>query len=159
MIGKNPNRRTNQAQLIALFSLVFSIIAVILTLYTVLNVKTALQGYAASPFSRWTGFFWGPTRQPILPTKMPSVTFAPIIPTISTIPTALPQSFVSSTLNQGYGAPTGTHYNLNLIGIPKGKIAAATENTGSQIFLPLTGNCQILLGLGERYMGRWLGKI
>ncbi len=44
------------------------------------------------------------------------------------------------------GAPSGAHYNLNIIGMPKGK--TATMTSGNRIFVPLTGNCKINLGPG-----------
>jgi hypothetical protein len=45
------------------------------------------------------------------------------------------------------GAPNGAHYNLNVIGVPKGKTADIT--TGNRIFVPLTGSCKIKLGVGD----------
>lgn len=49
----------------------------------------------------------------------------------------------------GSGAPSGSHYNLNLIGVPKGKTADLTGNQGHRIFVPLTGSCQIKLAQGD----------
>jgi len=49
----------------------------------------------------------------------------------------------------GNGAPTGAHYNLNLIGVPKGKTADMTGGLGRRIFVPLTGNCKINLSMGD----------
>jgi len=46
----------------------------------------------------------------------------------------------------GTGAPRGTHYNLNVIGVPKGKTADITS--GNRIFVPLVGNCKINLAEG-----------
>lgn len=46
----------------------------------------------------------------------------------------------------GNGAPSGAHYNLNIIGVPKGKTADMTS--GNRIFVPLTGSCQIKLAEG-----------
>jgi hypothetical protein len=37
----------------------------------------------------------------------------------------------------GNGAPSGTHYNLNIIGVPKGKTADMTNNNGGRIFVSL----------------------
>ncbi len=48
----------------------------------------------------------------------------------------------------GNGAPSGPHYNLNLIGIEKGGSASATSN-GHVIFVPLWGNCKINLQEGD----------
>ena len=47
---------------------------------------------------------------------------------------------------KGSGAPSGAHYNLNIIGMPKGKTANIT--TGNRIFVPLSGSCQIKLAEG-----------
>ncbi len=47
----------------------------------------------------------------------------------------------------GNGAPSGTHYNLNLIGLDKGG-SASTTNNGHVIFVSLWGNCKILLQEG-----------
>jgi hypothetical protein len=59
---------------------------------------------------------------------------------------------ISLDLNKsraGNGAPSGSHYNLNLIGVPKGKTADMTGDNGRRIFVPLYGNCQIKLSLGN----------
>jgi len=45
----------------------------------------------------------------------------------------------------GNGAPTGTHYNLNWIGVPKGKTADMTGSNGHVIFVSIMGNTKILL--------------
>lgn len=49
----------------------------------------------------------------------------------------------------GSGAPSGSHYNLNLIGVPKNKTADLTGSSGHRIFVPLTGSCQMKLGEGD----------
>jgi hypothetical protein len=54
-----------------------------------------------------------------------------------------------SRASGGNGAPVGTHYNLNIIGVPKDKTAAMTGSNGGRIFVPLTGSCQIKLSLGS----------
>lgn len=48
---------------------------------------------------------------------------------------------------KGSGAPSGAHYNLNIIGVPKGKTADMTG--GHRIFVPLVGKCSIALSQGE----------
>ena len=49
----------------------------------------------------------------------------------------------------GNGAPSGPHYNLNLIGVPKGKSAVDTSNSnGKRIFVSLEGRTRILLSEG-----------
>ena len=54
----------------------------------------------------------------------------------------------------GNGAPSGAHYNLNVIGVPKGKTAEMTGNMGHRIFVGLgkTGevsNTRINLSEGD----------
>ena len=53
----------------------------------------------------------------------------------------------------GNGAPSGAHYNLNLIGVPKGKSADMTGNQGHRIFVNLisseTSKTKILLAEGD----------
>lgn len=51
----------------------------------------------------------------------------------------------------GNGAPSGTHYNLNIIGVPKGKTASMDGGEGHRIFVPLDGNAKILLGEGPSF--------
>jgi len=48
----------------------------------------------------------------------------------------------------GSGAPSGAHFNLNLIGVPKEKTADMTDSSGRRIFVPLQGSCQISLSPG-----------
>ena len=47
----------------------------------------------------------------------------------------------------GNGAPSGQHYNLNIIGVEKGK--SISGGSGNVIFVPLTGKCKIMLTEGE----------
>jgi hypothetical protein len=49
----------------------------------------------------------------------------------------------------GNGAPSGAHYNLNIIGVPHDKTADMTGNNGHRIFVPLEGRAKILLTEGE----------
>ena len=49
----------------------------------------------------------------------------------------------------GNGAPSGTHYNLNLIGVAKGKSSDMTGNEGHRIFVSLAGRTKIMLSEGE----------
>lgn len=46
-------------------------------------------------------------------------------------------------LASGNGAPTGAHYNLNIIGVPKDKTADMTGNNGGRIFVKLEGKTKI----------------
>jgi hypothetical protein len=52
----------------------------------------------------------------------------------------------------GNGAPSGPHYNLNIIGVPKDKTADMDDNNGHRIFVKLynkTDKTKILLTEGE----------
>jgi hypothetical protein len=53
----------------------------------------------------------------------------------------------------GNGAPSGAHYNLNIIGVPKDKNADPEDyaNMGHRIFVPLTGSSRISLVAGEDF--------
>ena len=45
----------------------------------------------------------------------------------------------------GNGAPSGAHYNLNVIGVKKGKNPDMKNTSGHTIFVPLWGNAKIWL--------------
>jgi hypothetical protein len=49
----------------------------------------------------------------------------------------------------GNGAFSGPHYNLNIIGVPKGKTATMDDNSGHRIFVNLDGQSKILLSEGD----------
>lgn len=51
----------------------------------------------------------------------------------------------------GSGAPSGPHYNLNIIGVPKQKIAELTDTSGHRIFVPLYGKTKINLSEGDNF--------
>lgn len=51
--------------------------------------------------------------------------------------------------NAGNGAPSGAHFNLNVIGVSKAKSSSLTDSNRHSIFVPLTGSCQIGLGEGD----------
>ena len=51
----------------------------------------------------------------------------------------------------GNGAPSGAHYNLNLIGVSKDKSADMTDNNGRRIFVKLEGKTKVMLGEGETF--------
>ena len=61
------------------------------------------------------------------------------------IPPSVMQSTTASTVTTasvattGNGAPSGPHYNLNIIGVPKDKTAAMTAGDGHRIFVQLQG--------------------
>jgi hypothetical protein len=50
------------------------------------------------------------------------------------------------------GTPSGSHYNLNIIGVPKGKSATMTGGSGHRIFVPLAGSAKILLQEGPDFL-------
>src|SRR2546425_3601295 len=45
----------------------------------------------------------------------------------------------ASVTTKGNGAPNGSHYNLNIIGVPKDKTADMNNNDGHRIFVQLYG--------------------
>jgi len=51
----------------------------------------------------------------------------------------------------GNGAPSGAHYNLNIIGVSKGKTASMDSNNGGRIFVPLYGKTSIGLREGSTF--------
>lgn len=52
----------------------------------------------------------------------------------------------------GNGAPSGTHYNLNIIGAAKGKSADLSGGDGHRIFVPLSGSTKINLSEGTDFV-------
>lgn len=56
---------------------------------------------------------------------------------------------VPADAGQGNGAPSGPHYNLNIIGVPKEKSPDMDGNSGHRIFVKLVGNTRIYLSEGE----------
>jgi hypothetical protein len=58
-------------------------------------------------------------------------------------------SMVQSAVATGNGAPSGAHYNLNVIGVPKDKKADMTS--GGRIFVPLYGQSYIWLKCGDTF--------
>ena len=68
---------------------------------------------------------------------------AMIFPTIAAVQ---PQQAYAGN---GNGAPSGPHYNLNIIGVPKNKTADMTDSNRHTIFVPLEGNCRINLSMGD----------
>jgi hypothetical protein len=47
----------------------------------------------------------------------------------------------------GNGGPSGAHFNLNIIGVPKGK--SLSGGSGNVIFVPETGSTKIMLSEGD----------
>lgn len=58
---------------------------------------------------------------------------------------------VPAYAGNGNGMPSGPHYNLNVIGVPKEKSADMTGNNGHRIFVKLDGNTKIMLSEGSDY--------
>jgi hypothetical protein len=52
----------------------------------------------------------------------------------------------------GNGAPSGAHYNLNIIGVPKTKSVSMEGNQGSRIFVKLEGGSKIALVEGPDFL-------
>ncbi len=57
----------------------------------------------------------------------------------------------AGTSTTGNGAPSGTHYNLNIHGVPNPKTAVMTNSDGHSIFVPLDGKAKIWLKEGDDY--------
>lgn len=49
----------------------------------------------------------------------------------------------------GNGAPSGAHYNLNVIGVSNPKTSSLDDSRRHTIFVPLSGSCQIRLAEGD----------
>lgn len=66
---------------------------------------------------------------------------------------AMSVSFVAmaGVSTTGNGAPSGSHYNLNIIGVPKNKTADMTGDNGHRIFVKLDGNTKIMLSEGSDF--------
>lgn len=59
--------------------------------------------------------------------------------TAKTTSQATSSTTTSAASLTGNGAPSGTHFNLNIIGVPKDKTASMTNNDGHRIFVQLNG--------------------
>jgi len=55
----------------------------------------------------------------------------------------------ATTTSTGTGAPSGAHYDLNIIGVDKAKSSSMTGSNTHTIFVPLSGNCKINLSEGD----------
>ena len=58
---------------------------------------------------------------------------------------------VPAYAGNGNGAPSGPHYNLNIIGVPQGKTATMDGNSGHRIFVNLEGKSKIMLNEGDEF--------
>lgn len=66
----------------------------------------------------------------------------------TTSPGLRPSSPLASVSSTGNGAPSGAHYNLNIIGVPKDKSADFNGGNGGRIFVDLVGSTRIDLTEG-----------
>lgn len=57
----------------------------------------------------------------------------------------------AGTSTTGNGAPSGSHYTLNIIGVSKDKSADMTGNSGHRIFVPLWSASKIQLAEGDNF--------
>jgi len=64
-------------------------------------------------------------------------------------PAGDPQIVLQAQAATGNGAPNGSHYTLNMIGVENPKTTDLTGNNGSRIFVPLTGSTKVLLSPGD----------
>jgi hypothetical protein len=56
-----------------------------------------------------------------------------------------------AVMSTGNDAPSGAHYNLNIIGVSKGKTADMTGNSGGRIFVWLDKQSKIMLSPGDDF--------
>src|SRR3989344_5555527 len=74
------------------------------------------------------------------------------IAAVATLIAALSTSYLPAfAVETGNGAPSGAHYNLNIIGVPKDKTADMTGDNGHRIFVKLEGKTKIMLAEGDDY--------
>ena len=67
----------------------------------------------------------------------------------ATAPTAAAPRPGESSLATGNGAPSGAHFNLNIIGVPKDKSPSFSGDNGGRIFVDLVGSTKIDLTEGS----------
>ncbi len=68
---------------------------------------------------------------------------------MAVLATAIVMQVSATTTTTGNGAPSGPHYNLNLIGMSKEKMGEMVNNNGHRIFVKLWGKTRILLQEGD----------
>jgi hypothetical protein len=56
---------------------------------------------------------------------------------------------LATAAQAGNGAPSGAHFNLNIIGVSNPKDSDMTDSNRHSIFVPLSGNCRIGLTPGD----------
>src|SRR4051812_30495750 len=67
----------------------------------------------------------------------------------STSPTLQSSNPLTSVASTGNGAPSGAHFNLNIIGVSKDKSPDFNGGNGGRIFVDLTGSTRIDLTKGD----------
>lgn len=67
----------------------------------------------------------------------------------ATAPSATTPQPGETSLATGNGAPSGAHFNLNIIGVPKDKSADFSGGNGGRIFVDLVGSTKINLTEGS----------
>jgi hypothetical protein len=65
--------------------------------------------------------------------------------------TIICMAFILPAYATGNGAMSGSHYNLNIIGVSKDKVPTMTNSSGHTIFVPLYGKTRILLSQGDDF--------
>ena len=60
-----------------------------------------------------------------------------------------PDAALASVASTGNGAPSGAHYNLNIIGVPQDKSPDFSGGNGGRIFVDLVGSTKINLTRGD----------
>ncbi len=76
-----------------------------------------------------------------------SIAAAIILVSLGIVPLTLTSVFAGV----GNGAPTGAHYNLNIIGVPKAKGDNFDGGNGARIFVSRTGSTQFYVHGGTSY--------
>jgi hypothetical protein len=78
-------------------------------------------------------------------TLLATITCALVAAALAACEVGVDPSPAEPSFGFGNGAPSGSHYNLNIIGVPRNKTADMTGNSGHRIFVPLAGTTRILL--------------
>jgi len=68
---------------------------------------------------------------------------------LAVLATAMVMQVSATKTTTGNDAPSGPHYNLNLIGMSKEKVGEMDNNNGHRIFVKLWGKTRILLQEGD----------
>jgi hypothetical protein len=81
--------------------------------------------------------------------KKLSVLLPSLLATALCASACVPEDYTDEDLLGGIGVPSGAHFDLNIIGVPKGKSADLSGNNGRRIFMPLEGRARINLSEGS----------